>query len=327
MVSIINSFLSLEALFDSEKFHKATLEARLENPFFTPEMVHNATNSIRQQMLSRSLLQAWIDGYQLAPERLRIGIVMAGNLPMVGFHDLLCALIAGHQVVVKLSSKDPILMKLLINQLESQDCPVEIIREMEGQKIDRLLVMGGNSAADYFRGQFVGIPMLIRANRWSVAVLSGDESDQDIASLGRDIFQYWGMGCRNVSRIYLPYGYDVESLSQKLNQHKPEQCKAFDDCYRYARAMALMQGHEIMDGGWFIMRQGDFTPRIAEISYQFYKSIDDLVFDESQLQCVVSSIPDLKFTRVVPFGVAQSPSLTDYPDGLDVLNFLGMVAK
>lgn len=319
--------MSLETLFDSEKFYQATLEARLENPFFTPAMVKNATDSIRQRMLSQSSLEAWIDGYQPAKERLRVGIVMAGNLPMVGFHDLLCTLIVGHHVVVKLSSKDSILMGLIVTELESQGCSVKIVREMEDQKIDRLLVMGSNSAADYFRGRFAGIPMLIRANRWSVAILSGDESDQDIVSLGCDMFQYWGLGCRNVSRLYLPYGYDVESLSQKLNQHKPEQCKAFDDCYRYARAMALMQGQGIVDGGWFIMRQGDFAPRIAEISYQFYKSIDDLVFDESQLQCVVSSITGLKFTRVVPFGTAQSPSLTDYPDGLDVLNFLGMAAK
>ena len=279
-----------------------------------------AIDALCRQMLDRDKLIHWLDNYPNANHTpKRVGIIMAGNIPAVGFADLLYTIAAGDIPVVKYSSKDRVLMEYIVDSLLEIE-PKLTIEQMGADSVtDALIATGSDSAALHFRTMYGDIPTLIRGSRHSIAVLTGGESREDIEALQRDIFTYSGLGCRNVSLLFAPKGFDF-TLSVPI---MPE---GYNNNYRHTRALMTMQGKSFTDIGGAITVEGDalFPRHISCINIYRYDSISEverwIEHNNSRLQCVVSNIEHLP--RSVKFGMAQYPRLNDYADDVDVMKFL-----
>ena len=250
---------------------------------------------------------------------------MAGNIPLVGFHDFLCVLLSGNNVLAKLSSNDKVLLPYLSNYLIQQE-PSLAARiaftegKMEG--FDAVIATGSNNTSRYFEYYFGKKPNIIRKNRNSIAILTGKESTEELTALGEDIFRYYGLGCRNVSKIYVPKGYDFEpffnaifSYKDIVDQHK------YANNYDYNKAVYLMSNFKILDNGFLILKEDD--GQASPISVLFYAYYDaeetleqELNAQEEQIQCIVSK------KGGIGFGETQKPKLHDYADGVDTMEFL-----
>lgn len=279
-----------------------------------------AIDALCRQMLDRDKLILWLDNYPNANHTLkRVGIIMAGNIPAVGFADLLYTIAAGDIPVVKYSSKDRVLMEYIVDSLLEIEPKLTIEQMGADSVIDALIATGSDSAALHFRTMYGDIPTLIRGSRHSIAVLTGGESREDIEALQRDIFTYSGLGCRNVSLLFAPKGFDF-TLSVPI---MPE---GYNNNYRHTRALMTMQGKSFTDIGGAITVEGDalFPRHISCINIYRYDSISEverwIEHNNSRLQCVVSNIEHLP--RSVKFGMAQYPRLNDYADDVDVMKFL-----
>ncbi|WP_108246114.1 acyl-CoA reductase [Muricauda brasiliensis] len=299
------------------------------NGWFTED---NVLFSLQQwgELLTEQYIKDWLDNYsfQTENEPKTVGIVMAGNIPLVGFHDFLSVLLSGNKVLVKLSSNDKVLLPYLSNFLiEEEPSLVDKIEFVDGklENFDAVIATGSNNTSRYFEYYFGKKPNIIRKNRNSVAVLSGRESEEELKALGEDIFRYYGLGCRNVSKIYVPKEYNFDGLFNALfhykdiiNQHK------YANNYDYNKAVYLMSEFKILDNGFLILKEDDsLTSPISALFYSYYddestlrKKLQEM---EEQIQCVVSS--DAKGNDV-NFGDTQKPSLNDYADGIDTLEFL-----
>ena len=295
-------------------------QAEAENPWFTEDDVCHSIEAIRSQMLDRSKLEQWLAAYALEPTpSKRVGIIMAGNIPAVGLFDMLCVLVAGHEACVKLSSKDRVVMQYLVDELRAID-PAIAISEWDGRSaVDAVIATGGDSANLHFRTLYGDVPHLLRGSRHSVAVLTGGESDEQLRALASDVFSYSGLGCRNVSLIFAPRGYDF-ALSV------PTLCRGYRNNYRHTRAMLTMQGVTFrdLDGALMVESGAEFPSAISRINIARYDSLSEveqwLSANDHALQCVVSS--QALHPRCVDFGQAQRPRLDDYADGVDVMKFL-----
>ena len=279
-----------------------------------------AIDALCRQMLDRDKLILWLDNYPNANHTpKRVGIIMAGNIPAVGFADLLYTIAAGYIPVVKYSSKDRVLMEYIVDSLLEIEPKLTIEQMGADCVIDALIATGSDSAALHFRTMYGDIPTIIRSSRHSIAVLTGGESREDIEALQRDIFTYSGLGCRNVSLLFAPKGFDF-TLSV------PTMPEGYNNNYRHTRALMTMQGKSFTDIGGAITVEGDalFPRHISCINICRYDSISEverwIEHNNSRLQCVVSNIEHLP--RSVKFGMAQYPRLNDYADDVDVMNFL-----
>ena len=279
-----------------------------------------AIDALCRQMLDRDKLILWLDNYPNANHTLkRVGIIMAGNIPAVGFADLLYTIAAGDIPVVKYSSKDRVLMEYIVDSLLEIEPKLTIEQMGADSVIDALIATGSDSAALHFRTMYGDIPTLIRGSRHSIAVLTGGESREDIEALQRDLFTYSGLGCRNVSLLFAPKGFDF-TLSV------PTMSEGYNNNYRHTRALMTMQGKSFTDIGGAITVEGDalFPRHISCINIYRYDSISEverwIEHNNSRLQCVVSNIEHLP--RSVKFGMAQYPRLNDYADDVDVMKFL-----
>lgn len=245
-----------------------------------------------------------------SPGRKRVGVVMAGNIPLVGFFDMLCVLAAGYECRYKPSSKDAVLMDWVAEQL-AVSLPV---RRWDCGRVDALIATGSDNTRRLFEGRFAGLPTLLRGSRGSVAVLDGGESDEELRALADDIFSCSGLGCRSVSRLFLPAGYDIERLAEILNEHGAPS-EGYRNNFLQRRAVLAMQGAKYTEGDFFLLREADgFPDYISEIRYGFGDAEQWLAAHRDEVQCVVG--------RDVPFGEAQLPGLTDYADGIDIMKFL-----
>ena len=279
-----------------------------------------AIDALCSQMLDREKLSRWLAHYPITSHTpKRVGIIMAGNIPAVGFADLLYTIAAGDIPIIKYSSKDRVLMEYIVNLLLEIE-PQLVIEQMGSQStIDALIATGSDSAALHFRTMYGDIPTLIRGSRHSIAVLTGSESGEDIEALQRDIFTYSGLGCRNVSLIFAPKGFEF-TLSV------PTMPEGYHNNYRHTRALMTMQGKSFTDINGAITTEGDATfPRhISCINIYRYDSITEverwIENNNLRLQCVVTNVEHLP--RSVKFGMAQYPRLNDYADDVDVMNFL-----
>ena len=293
-------------------------QAERENEWFC--QIPTAMDAICSQMLDRNKLELWISGYNIIPHRAkRVAIVMAGNIPAVGFADLLYTIASGNIPVVKYSSKDRVLMQYIVKQLLDIEPQLEIETFEQSSVIDAVIATGSDSAALHFRSLFGDIPSLIRGSRHSVAVLSGQESLEEIKSLSRDIFTYSGLGCRNVSLIFAPQGFDFELYIPTLP-------KGFTNNYRHTKALRTMQSLPFTDcnGALVVEGEPEFPRHISQINICRYNNIEQvkewLAEHDSRIQCVVSSIN--VHPRTVALGQAQYPTLNDYADNVDVMKFL-----
>lgn len=314
--------------FGNDHQSKAAIEqACSANEWFSPDSVRRAVEAIRSEMLDRAKLTAWLADYPTLPlsQPLTVAIVMAGNLPLVGFADMLYTIAAGCRPLIKPSSKDPLPLYIatLVNSLADREL-VGVLKE--GDTPDVVIATGSDSSADYFRSLYPEAKHLIRGSRYSVALLSGSESSEEWRLLGEDCFEHNGMGCRSVSRLLVPRGYDFAPLIEALQPSLTLCCAGHKANYRQTRALLTMRGVPYIDGrGFVLVAEGAIAEeRLSVISFSEYDSDDDVQKYFSQragkIQCVVAQ--KSLFERTVPFGQAQHPTLSDYADGVDVIVFL-----
>ncbi len=286
------------------------------------------------RLLSKAQLESWLANYEMHnPNPKQIALIMAGNIPLVGFHDFLTTLITGNKVWVKLSSNDKLLLPFIAKTL-IRIAPLfkDRIQFAEGLMtgFDAVIATGSDNTSRYFDYYFSKKPNIIRKNRNSIAVLSGTETPDQLRSLGEDIFLYYGLGCRSVSKIFVPLGYDFDlffdaiySFSSIIDQAK------YANNYDYNKAVYLMSNFKLLDNGFLLLKEDfSFASPIATLFYEFYedKASMQYVLDENKekLQCAVSS----GFTDgEIAFGTTQKPSLHDYADGVDTVEFLLKTAK
>jgi hypothetical protein len=321
----IKGFVALgQALSDPNNtlLNEAKSEAYRQNAWFLPEFIDQAIQQIREQFLKQTALEEWTASYPSIADQathIKVGIVMAGNIPLVGFHDLLSTLIAGHTAVVKRSSKDQVLMDFIIACLIKINPAFEaqILVQEQLKNCDAYIATGGNTAGNYFEYYFGKFPHIIRKNKTSIAILDGTETLSELAALADDCMLYYGMGCRNVTQIWVPEGYDfipflnaLKKYNYLLDQHK------YKHNYDYQLALLMMGKKLYMDSGGVLMSENPSPfAAISQIHYQQYKlgAMPKLNMDE--IQCVVGK-------NQLPFGSLQKPLLAQYADGVDSLAFL-----
>ena len=289
------------------------------NNWFTKDDILRSVSTISEKMLRHDSLERWFDGYELpVKEPRRVLVVMAGNIPLVGLFDLMCVVISGHRCLVKPATKDRVLMEYLISLLRDIEPQIDLYIYNEDEPVDAVIATGSDNANRFFRAKYGDIPSVLRGTRQSVAVLLGDETPRQLAALGDDIFAYSGLGCRNISMIFLPRGYDL-----RLEPY-PVSVKYLNN-YKQAKAIAQMMGMSFIDcGNALLVERDEFPTALSEISYCYYDSLDKVVLwlekYDHKLQCVVSQ--SVLHSRCVALGQAQAPKLTDYPDDVDVMSFL-----
>ncbi len=295
-----------------------------DNGWFTPTDIRRAVRTVARDMLQRDRLEAWLARYRpvtaLPPVSRRVLVVMAGNIPLVGFFDLLCVVASGHHCVIKPSSKDRVLMEYVVDLLHQIDAEIPVGFYDAEMPVDAVLATGGDRANRYFRTQYAAIPALLRGNRHSVAVLSGQENDTQLAGLSDDVWAYSGLGCRSVSLIFLPENRELHlSAPQDINPK-------YRNNYLQQKALLAMNGRPFLDLGCAVAtEERGFPEALSRICYTHYQTPEEvetwLAEHDDELQCVVSECID--HPSRVDFGQAQSPSLTDFPDRRDVMAFLG----
>lgn len=298
-------------------------KASLANPWFTPEFIDLATGNIATNFLNKQKLESWTSSYKIeTADPKKVGIVMAGNIPLVGFHDFLSVFISGHKAIIKASSKDEVLIKHLVEKLAGWNKELNdmaIFQEML-KGCDAYIATGSNNSARYFEYYFKKYPHIIRRNRTSVAVLDGNETIAELEKLADDVHLYFGMGCRNVTKIFIPKGYDfipMLTAFRKYDHFKDH--NKYKNNYDYYLALHILNGKFYMSNESIILLENPsiFSP-ISQLNYEFYTDKNTVTRNLSSidyLQCAVGH-------GYIPFGQAQLPSLTDYADGIDTINFL-----
>jgi len=320
----INSFFLLGShLLDlkNDELAEAKTRAYEQNSWFLPSFIEESISQIARQFLNKEALTQWTSLYpQIGNDGtgIKVGIVMAGNIPLVGFHDLLSTLIAGHTAVVKLSSKDTVLMEYVIKRLISIDPEFEqtIIVQDQLKNCDAYIATGSNNTSRYFEQYFGKFPHIIRSNKTSIAILDGQESSTDLELLTEDIMLYFGRGCRNVTQIWVPEGYNFIPLLNALKKYNYllEEHK-YKHNYDYQLALLMMNRQFYMDSGGILLSE-NASPfaAISQVHYQFYK--EELpALNGEEIQCMVGK-------GGLSFGSLQQPNLSQYADGVDTLAFL-----
>jgi hypothetical protein len=321
----ISHFFTLGATYlapENPVFQEVKWKANNQNSWFLPEFIDESVNQIRNQFLQTEALTQWVSLYPSLSNTLtgkKVGIVMAGNIPMVGFHDLLSTLLAGHTAVVKLSSKDTVLMEYVIHSLQAIDPAFKelIIQQEQLKNCDAYIATGSNNTGLFFEQYFGKYPNIIRKNKTSIAVLEGNESEEALSLLADDMMLYFGMGCRNVTQVWVPKGYDFIPLLAALKKYTYlADLHKFKHNYDYQLALLLMNRQFYMDAGGILMSE-NASPfaAISQIHCQFYDEQTPVVINATDVQCVVGK-------NGLPFGSLQKPTLSQYADGVDTLSFL-----
>ena len=310
---------------DSPAWKEAKQKAFVENGWFTPEFIELAIRNIAENYLNPDHLRKWAAHYNVhsLPTNARtIGIVMAGNIPMVGFHDLLSVFTSGHKALIKLSSKDQALLQQVLNVLVGWKHEMgEQIRSSEILKgCDAYIATGSNNTSRYFEYYFGQYPHIIRRNKTSVALLTGHETTMELGQLADDVYQFFGLGCRNVTKIYVPGGYDFESLLSACRKYEYlADHHKYKNNYDYNLALHILNNNFYMTNGSLLLVEGAsiFSP-ISQVNYEYYSDAEQLLTSLSnnqEIQCIVGH-------GHVPFGQAQRPGLFDYADRVDTMKFL-----
>ena len=304
---------------------------KYNNAWFTIENQQRAVNAIATHFLNKDKLEGWVEKYNL-PQKVEpksVGLVMAGNIPLVGFHDLLSVFVSGHKSKIKLSDKDRFLLPYLLKILAKADPRTESYFEITDRlsDFDAVIATGSNNSARYFETYFAKVPNIIRKNRNAVAVLNGAESENELKALGKDIFRYFGLGCRNVSKLYIPEGYDFNLLLEKLHDYKEiVMHHKYKNNFDYNLALLMMNRTTYWNNGCIILTENEsIASRIALVHFEYYQDTEKLEVElanrKEEIQCIVSQNKLGGFEKI-DFGKAQEPALDDYADGVDTLAFL-----
>lgn len=306
-------------------FQREMVQAKNANAWFTFDNIIRAAKA-HVSWLEKSNLESWAAQYpeiDAIKEKKKVGIIMAGNIPAVGFHDLLSVLMSGHFPVIKCSSDDKFILPFYMEVLKkiSSDLAKTISLEERFTNIDAVIATGSNNSSRYFDYYFGKYPHIIRKNRNSVAILNGDEKEADFINLGNDIFSYFGLGCRNVSKLYVPMEYNfnsffeaIERFSELLNHNK------FMNNYDYHRALYLLNSEQFLTNNFLLLREAaPIATPVSVLHFEYYedekKLEETLKSKEKNIQCIVGG-------KYLPFGTSQQPRLDEYADGVDTLEFL-----
>lgn len=311
--------------------HEVLLDkVKNENPWFTPGSVSLALDGVRGY-LDPLKLRKWVSGYLVHPQAIRqIAVVMAGNIPLAGFHDFLTVLLSGHAIQIKLSSKDSVLPAFIADKLcfiePRFQARISIVPQLKN--FDAVIATGSDNSSRYFHYYFGKYPHIIRKNRTSCAILAGSESEQELRLLGRDVFSYFGLGCRNVSKIFIPDDFDPVRLVNAwdiyvdiIHHHK------YHNNYDYQKSILLVNKIPFYDSGFVILQENEkLVSPISVVYLERYKDRKALASKlqkvSDKIQCIVGKTE----ADHIPFGRGQAPELWDYADRVDTMKFLEKVA-
>ena len=327
----INSFIKLGEYLNNQEFSEfedISDQASYKNPWFTPENIRLSFKGLENYLSEQKLKKGLVCYDMKETESKRVGLVMAGNIPMVGIHDFLCVLVSGHQVVAKLSSQDDVLIPFIAKKLTEIDPTfgdrIHFVDRLT--EIDAVIATGSDNTARYFNYYFSKYPHIIRKNRTSVAVLDGTESEEDVRNLSHDIFSYFGMGCRNVSKLFVNKGTDIKQIISQLEHYKHiADHHKYHNNYHYQRSIMLVNQTAHLDNGFALfIEDTKLTSPLSVVFFEYYDDLDvlkqHLDLQKDKIQCIVSSGHQLE-NAVLP-GKAQYPELSDYADNIDTMKFL-----
>lgn len=316
---------------ESEEWQATKEKAYRNNAWFLPEFIDLSVHNIASEFLQETQLENWINQYpELNEDQLQsltIGIVMAGNIPLVGFHDFLCVFMSGAKSLIKPSSKDEVLIKHLVGKLKEWDSEAEDLIAFADllKNCDGYIATGSNSSAGYFDYYFGRYPNIIRRNRSSVAILNGKETNEDLERLADDVYLYYGMGCRNITKIFVPENYDFVPL---INVFKKYDYLAdhhkYKNNYDYNLALHILNNKQYMSNASLLLVEDSniFSP-VSQLNYEIYTSPPLVMVslkNNEAVQCIVGQ-------GYLPFGQAQKPGLIDYADGVDIMKWLAGLKK
>lgn len=325
---LIQAFASLaERMQDYPQLDELFQEAKAHNPWFVVESQQYAWNQWIG-LMSLSNLEQWLYSYPITNAVKQIGVIAAGNIPLVCWHDVLAVLLSGHKLSLKMSADDSVLPRFLIEQLNLIDDYFKeaIVLVDRMSHVDAVIATGSNNSLKYFEYYFSRVPHVLRGNRVGIAVLSGFETQQELILLGEDLFRYFGMGCRNVNHLFIPNEFEFEPLMQAVEPWRwIVDNNKYANNYDYQRAHLLLDLQPHLDNGFALWRRWDaLASPVSTIHFSYYDTIqqvrDRIINERNSIQVVVSH--KAWFEGSVPFGQGQQPSLADYADGVDTLAFL-----
>lgn len=315
---------------DDRLWVEAKAKAFRENPWFIPQFIDLAVKNIANNILEEEKVADFAGRYHIPGENndpQKVGIVMAGNIPLVGFHDLFCVFLAGHIACVKLSSKDDVLTRHLVNKMIEWNAEVSgyimISERLNG--CEAYIATGSNNTSRYFEYYFRSYPSIIRKNRTSVAILTGEETSEELGKLADDVHQYFGLGCRNVTKLYVPNGYDFIPLLEAFKKYSfLSDHNKYINNYDYNLAINILNKRFYMSNGTVLLVEDNsiFSP-ICQLHYEFYsgeRSLMEELKNDDNIQAIVGK-------DAIGFGEAQCPGNTDYADGVDTMKFLLPIHK
>jgi len=326
----INSEVLYNDLF-FEDFENLIQLSQSHNGWYTPENVYFSIQSWATALTEENL-DKWLSAYNFpfdyAKGDKKVGLILAGNIPLVGFHDFLSVLISGNNVLIKTSSNDQFLLPFLakyIIAIEPEFANKITFVEGKLENFDAVIATGSNNTARYFEYYFKDKPSIIRKNRNSVAILNGEETKEQLIALGEDIFRYFGLGCRNVSKLFVPKGYSFNAFFEAIFEYQDIiHYEKYANNYDYNKAVFLMSNFKLLDNGFLTIKEDNsYASPISSVFYEYYDSIEDLQIrlqsENEQIQCIVSNnlVPNS-----INFGETQKPNLWDYADNVDTVSFL-----
>jgi hypothetical protein len=300
------------------------------NGWYTPEQVYFSIQSWAEALTAENI-NKWLSAYKMDENNENpktIALILAGNIPLVGFHDFLSVLITGNKALIKTSSNDQHLLPFLAKYLIAVDENLKgSITFVEGklENFDAVIATGSNNTARYFEYYFKDKPSIIRKNRNSAAILTGKETSENLEALGEDIFRYFGLGCRNVSKLFIPKDYSFEAFFQAMFKYQDViHYEKYANNYDYNKAVFLMSNFKLLDNGFLTLKEdSSYASPISSVFYEYYENLEELEKrlqeDTDQIQCIVS---DNLTTNSIAFGETQKPQLWDYADNVDTISFL-----
>ena len=298
------------------------------NGWFTKENICFALKQWSELLKEKSLVQ-WLSNYPNSNSQPKtIALIMAGNIPLVGFHDFLACIVTGHNIIIKQSSNDRHLLPFIVSYLIHEESLIKSKIKFVNNKIekfDAVIATGSNNTARYFNAYFKNKPSIIRNNRNSIAILNGNESENDLKNLSNDIFRYYGLGCRSVSKIYVPKNYDFDMLFKAVYKWNPViNIRKYLNNYDYNKAVYIMSEFDIIENGFLMLKEDRrLSSPIATLFYEYYDNVSELKSKlkaiSSEIQCIVANGFN---SKEIKFGSTQSPALKDYADGVDTVDFL-----
>jgi len=314
---------------ENENFEAKLLRAEVENRWFTQENIRFCLRNWAE-LFTQENLENWTKEYRIAENPKKIGLILAGNIPLVGFHDVLSVLLSNHSAMIKLSSKDKVLLPFLLKKWEEfseVSLPIEFVEKLENY--DAVIATGSNNTARYLEFYFKNKLSIIRKNRTSIAVLKGDETNEELQLLAKDIFTYFGLGCRNVTKLFVPENFNLDKLfenfidfSEIINHH------SYANNYDYHKAILLLNQDLFWDNNFVMMKEdASLFSALSILNFTRYKNLEEvqefIEENKSQIQCIVAK-PELNLESV-NFGEAQFPKLDDYADNVNTMRFLEVI--